>query len=72
MMYVLLIALKTAFVVDIIVFVDPKDFVHASFSPANFNKFLMFSPATRPKPLGPGIISIVTLPPFPRTLKGIE
>src|SRR4029453_933661 len=70
--YVLLTALKIAFVVDIIVFVDPKDFVHASLIPASLRRFLMFSPATKPNPLGPGIISIVTLPPFPLTLNGIE
>src|SRR5437867_6164162 len=71
-LYVLRRALKIAFVVDDIVFVEPNDFVHESFSPASFNKFLMFSPATMPRPLGPGIISIVTLPPFPRTLNGTE
>src|ERR671931_2219152 len=71
-LYVLRRALKIAFVVDDIVLVDPKDFVHASFSPASFNKLLMFSPATMPSPLGPGMISIVTLPPLPRTLNGTE
>ena len=68
----LLRALKIAFVVEDIVFVDPKVFVHESFNPANFNRFFMFSPATIPRPLGPGMISIVTLPPLPRTLNGTE
>jgi hypothetical protein len=69
---VLLRALNIALVVEAIVFVEPYDFVQASFKPANFNKVLMFSPATKPKPLGPGNTSIVTLPPLPDTLKGIE
>jgi hypothetical protein len=69
---VLLSALKIAFIVDDIVLVDPKDFVHASFNPASFRRLLIFSPATRPSPLGPGRISIATLPPLPRTLNGIE
>src|ERR671938_783313 len=71
-LYVLLRELKIAFVVEDMVFVDPKVFVHASFNPASFNRFFMFSPATMPRPLGPGMISIVTLPPLPRTLNGTE
>ena len=71
-MKVLLRALNIAFAVDDIVLVEPEDLLQQSFNPANFNKFLMFSPATSPKPLGPGINSIVTLPPLPCTLKGTE
>jgi hypothetical protein len=69
---VLLKALNIAFVVEAIVFVDPYDLVQASFNPANFNRVFIFSPATKPNPLGPGSISIVTLPPLPDTWKGIE
>ena len=52
--------------------VEPLAVVHASFNPANSNNLLIFPPATNPNPLGAGMISIVTLPPFPRILKGTE
>ena len=58
--------------VDVMVFVDPVLFVHASFKPANFKRFLIFPPATSPRPLGPGITSTVTLPPLPLILNGTE
>ena len=61
-----------ALAVDDMVLVEPKDRLQQSFSPANFIKFRIFSPATIPNPLGPGINSIVTLPPRPWTLKGTE
>jgi hypothetical protein len=69
---VLLRAEKIAFDVDDMVLVEPKDFVQVSFNPASLSKFLIFSPATKPRPLGPGISSIVTLPPLPLTLNGTE
>ena len=52
--------------------VEPFAVVHASLRPANSNNRLILPPATRPKPRGAGIISIVTLPPFPLTLNGTE
>ncbi len=61
-----------AFEVELIVGVEPFAVVHASLRPANSNNRLILPPATKPNPRGAGIISIVTLPPFPQTLNGIE
>ena len=36
-----------------------------SFTPANASKLRIVSPATNPRPFGPGINSILTLPPLP-------
>jgi hypothetical protein len=50
--------------------VDPKLLVQQSFTPAILKTILGISPATSPKPLGPGSISMATLPHLPLTLKG--
>ena len=50
--------------------VEPFAVVQASLSPANSKSRFIFPPATRPSPRGAGIISILTLPPFPLTLNG--
>src|SRR5215471_6387540 len=71
-MYVRRRAVNIALVADDIVLVEPNVLVQASFIPASFRRPLIFSPATKLRPLGPGMISIATLPPFPFTLNGIE
>ena len=43
------------------VLVDPKLLDQTSFTPANASKLRIVSPATNPRPFGPGINSILTL-----------
>src|SRR5208337_2179697 len=54
------------------VLVEPKLLVQQSLTPANVRTVFGVSPPTNPRPLGPGMISIATLPHFPRILNGIE
>ena len=57
---------------DVFVFVAPFDLDQQSLMPARVSIDLAVSPTTRPRPFGPGISVIVTLPLRPVTVKGSE
>src|SRR5579864_9758266 len=69
---ILLRASYTPLAIEDIVLVEPYVLVQASLTPARVNRFRTVSPATRPSPRGPGIISTRTLPPFPLIRNGTE
>src|SRR5439155_7965071 len=69
-LYVRVSASKTASADDVSVEVEPNVRVQQSRTPASRSTCFGISPATRPRPRGPGNTSTRTLPVLPVTLNG--